>query len=42
MMLLRLFGVVKMNPEQQLATTSKVTLQFLDQTFGTNTTTQVN
>ena len=38
MMLLRLFGVVKINPVEQLETTGKITLQFLDQKLGTNTT----
>lgn len=36
MTLLRLLGVVKMNPAKQLDTTVKVTLQFLDQIFETN------
>lgn len=36
MSLLRLFGVVRMNPAQQLDTTGKVTLQFLDKVFQTN------
>lgn len=38
MILLQLFGVVKMNPVQQLNTTSNITLQFLDQKLGANTT----
>ncbi len=38
MTLLRLFGIVKMNPVKQLETTGKITLQFLDQKLGTNTT----
>ena len=38
MMLLRLFGVVKMNPVKQLETTGKITLQFLDQKLDTNKT----
>ena len=38
MLLLRLFGVVKMDPVKQLETTGKITLQFLDQKLGTDTT----